>query len=153
MRLWTIHPQYLDTRGLLAVWREGLLAQKVLRGETRGYLSHPQLNRFKSSSDSIGAISSYLRAVYDEATRRNYRFNQAKIAPVEFDGEIVCTRGQVLYEWRHLKGKLKLRDAKKYREIRSIAEPHPHPLFKIVDGEVEDWEVRRSASNRSGKPK
>jgi len=31
MRLWTIHPKYLDRQGLLALWREALLAQKVLR--------------------------------------------------------------------------------------------------------------------------
>jgi len=25
MRLWTLHPKYLDARGLVALWREGLL--------------------------------------------------------------------------------------------------------------------------------
>lgn len=148
MRLWTIHPQYLDAKGLLAVWREGLLAQKVLTGETRGYLNHPQLNRFKMCPNSIGAISSYLRAIHDEAIRRNYQFNKEKINPGEFVDEIVCTRGQVLYEWEHLKRKLKLRDANRYRELRSIAEPQPHPLFRIINGDVEAWEVRTSASNR-----
>jgi hypothetical protein len=34
MRLWSLHPKHLDRQGLLAVWREGLLAQEVLRGET-----------------------------------------------------------------------------------------------------------------------
>ncbi|MEN6399799.1 MAG: pyrimidine dimer DNA glycosylase/endonuclease V, partial [Rectinema sp.] len=29
MRLWTLHPQYLDQKGLTAAWREGLLAKKV----------------------------------------------------------------------------------------------------------------------------
>ena len=41
MRLWTLHPQYLDPRGLVALWREALLAQKVLLGRTRGYRAHP----------------------------------------------------------------------------------------------------------------
>jgi hypothetical protein len=32
MRLWSLHPRYLDAKGLQAVWREGLLAKKVLQG-------------------------------------------------------------------------------------------------------------------------
>ena len=43
MRLWSIHPRYLDSMGLVALWREALLAQAVLRGETKGYKFHPQL--------------------------------------------------------------------------------------------------------------
>jgi hypothetical protein len=43
MRLWSLHPQYLDPQGLVALWREALLAQAVLRGKTRGYKHHPQL--------------------------------------------------------------------------------------------------------------
>lgn len=43
MRLWSLHPQYLDAKGLVALWREGLLAQAVLAGQTRGYKRHPQL--------------------------------------------------------------------------------------------------------------
>ena len=37
MRLWSLRPKYLDSQGLVALWREGLLAQAVLRGKTRGY--------------------------------------------------------------------------------------------------------------------
>jgi hypothetical protein len=83
MRLWTLHPKYLDARGLVALWREALLAQKVLRG---------------------------------------------------------ATRGQLLYEWRHLKRKLKQRDTKRLREFASVKIPAPHPLFKIIPGKVRDWE-------------
>ena len=141
MRLWTIHPRYLDTKGLLAAWREALLAQKVLKGETKGYRNHPQLKRFKSSADPLGAIASYLRRLHEEATRRGYRFNEDKIAPADFDGEILATRGQLLYEWRHLKEKLKARDARKYGEIKSLEEPEAHPIFKLIEGDVETWEI------------
>ncbi|MFP3165813.1 MAG: pyrimidine dimer DNA glycosylase/endonuclease V, partial [Nitrososphaeria archaeon] len=34
MRLWSLHPSFLDKQGILGVWREGLLAQKVLIGKT-----------------------------------------------------------------------------------------------------------------------
>jgi hypothetical protein len=43
MRLWSLHPCHLDAKGLVALWREGLLAQKVQACETNGYRNHPQL--------------------------------------------------------------------------------------------------------------
>jgi hypothetical protein len=49
MRLWSVHPKYLDARGLVALWREGLLAQAVLRGRTSGYVRHPQLRKISLS--------------------------------------------------------------------------------------------------------
>jgi hypothetical protein len=141
MRLWTIHPQYLDTKGLLAAWREGLLAQKVLQDKTKGYRNHPQLRRFKSSPDPAGAIASYLRVLYSEALNRGYKFSEDKIASVTFDGQIACTRGQLLYEWNHLKGKLRARDASRFKAIECIEEPQPHPIFYIIEGGIEDWEI------------
>lgn len=141
MRLWTVHPRYLDTKGLLALWREGLLAQKVLRDMTKGYRNHPQLRRFKASPDPPAAIAAYLRAVYEEAVRRGYQFSVDKIGAGDFGGRLVCTRGQLLYEWGHLKNKLKVRDAARHDELEGTPEPESHPLFEIVEGGVEDWEV------------
>lgn len=140
MRLWTIHPRYLDTKGLLAVWREGLLAQSVLRNQTKGYRNHPQLRRFAASSDSVAAIATYLRGIYQEAVRRGYRFGEDKIGQAEYGGQIPCTRGQLLYEWNHLKAKLHRRDLQRYRSVENIPEPDPHPLFYIIEGDIEDWE-------------
>lgn len=37
MRLWVSHPKYLDCKGLVALWRESLLARKVLKGKTKGW--------------------------------------------------------------------------------------------------------------------
>lgn len=143
MRIWTVHPRYLDTKGLLAVWRETLLAQKVLQGETVGYRNHPQLSRFKSSADPTGAIAKYLRTIYEEAMARQFRFSEDKIAPTDFSEEIPCTRGQLLYEWNHLKEKLRFRDSGRYALIKDIAEPEAHPIFRIVEGDVEAWEVTK----------
>jgi hypothetical protein len=33
MRLWSLHPEYLDANGLVALWREALLAQAFLQGK------------------------------------------------------------------------------------------------------------------------
>ena len=79
MRLWSLHPKYLDARGLVALWREGLLAQAVLRGKTRGYKHHPQLKRFRIHRRPIAAIRRYLHDVCDEADRRGYNFNRSKL--------------------------------------------------------------------------
>ena len=124
------------------MWREGLLAQQVLQNKTRGYRNHPQLKRFISSPDAAGAMATYLREIYHEAVKRGYRFRQDKIRGAEFRGQIPCTRGQLLYEWKHLLEKLRKRDPRRYQEVETLVEPEPHPLFCIIEGGVEDWEIR-----------
>ena len=84
MRLWTIHPKHLDAKGLVALWREALLAQKVLQGGTRGYRHHPQLRRFLATSRPAAALARYLAAVHEESVRRGYHFDAAKIGPDRF---------------------------------------------------------------------
>jgi hypothetical protein len=148
VRLWTIHPKHLDTKGLLAAWREGLLAQKVLKGETRGYRNHPQLVRFKAATDPVGAVAEYLRGLHAEAVRRGYNFAAEKIAAPRFAGKIPCTRGQVAYEWEHLREKLRARDAMKYAEAENLKWPDTHPLFTINEGGVEDWEIVADKSTK-----
>ena len=143
MRLWTLHPKYLDAGGLVALWREALLAQKVLRGATRGYKHHPQLRRFSGLPNPPATLAGYLAAVHEEAVQRGYRFDASKIGRRRFRGKMTETRGQLLYEWRHLKRKLKRRDMKKYRNLLPIKIPAPHPLFRIVPGGVRDWEKVR----------
>jgi hypothetical protein len=140
MRLWTLHPKYLDAKGLVALWREALLAQKVLRGATKGYKHHPQLLRFSETKNPTAALATYLKAVHEESVRRGYSFDISKIGAQRSLGKISETRGQLLYEWNHLRRKLKKRDAKRLREFALAKIPAPHPLFKIIPGEVRDWE-------------
>lgn len=80
MRLWSLHPKYLDPKGLVALWREALLARAVLRGETRGYRHHPQLQRFQAHATPRMAINAYLMAVHAEATARGYNFDRSALA-------------------------------------------------------------------------
>lgn len=141
MRLWSLHPRYLDAKGLVALWREGLLAQKVLAGETRGYRHHPQLARFHAQPDPSGVIAAYLRGVQHEAERRGYRFDATKIGRASHNVRLTVTRGQLAYELAHLRAKLALRDAVALQRIADIRDPEPHPLFAVVSGEVESWEV------------
>ena len=140
MRLWTVHPRYLDAQGLVALWREGLLAQKVIAGETRGYTRHPQLTRFREHTEPLQAIGAYLRGVAGEAVRRGYRFDESKIRSSPCLIQLEETRGQLLYEWKHLQAKLRSRSPELYREMKKVAGPEPHPLFRIVAGEVRTWE-------------
>jgi hypothetical protein len=149
MRLWTIHPRYLDRQGLLALWREGLLAQAVLLGRTKGYTRHPQLTRFRRCPSPIESISAYLDAVHAEALRRGYRFDRTKIERCGIPASIPETKGQLLYEWRHLRSKLRARSPEHYLSIRRIKEPEPHPLFTIITGNVRDWEKIKSETEAS----
>jgi len=142
MRLWSIHPKYLDAKGLVALWREGLLAQHVLQGKTKGYTHHPQLIRFRSKKNPVGAIAEYLRFTAEEATKRNYRFDDSKIANETFSGKIILTDGQIAYEFSHLLNKLKLRDPERYRKQKNLSAVDPHPLFKVIPGECADWEKK-----------
>jgi hypothetical protein len=130
------------------VWREALLAQNVLRGSTKGYRNHPQLERFKDCPDPRGGIAEYLRGIYAEASSRGYKFDKRKIGHGECK-TIICTRGQILYEWSHLKRKLKVRDRGKYRDLANVKEPEPHPLFKIIEGPIEPWERSRISTQHS----
>ena len=141
MRLWSIHPQYLDSKGLVALWREGLLAQKVLSGETRGYRNHPQLTRFRGVPNPLGAIASYLRSVADEAEKRGYQFSRDKILKRRLRSRIAVTDGQVEYEFRHLLSKLRTRDPDLYRRLKDVRNIRLHPLFKRKKGGTETWEV------------
>lgn len=140
MRLWSLHPKYLDPQGLVALWRETLLAQAVLRGETRGYRSHPQLDRFKSHSVPLSAISLYLKAIHAEAELRGYSFDKSKIRPARKQVMLSVTSGQMEYEWLHFLAKLKVRNPALYRKWRETEVPAPHPLFNVRPGEVESWE-------------
>jgi hypothetical protein len=133
---------YLDRRGLVALWREALLAQAVLGGHTRGYVHHPQLTRFRETPSPAGAIAAYLRGVHLESVRRGYRFDAALIAVAGCSSPIVTTEGQLDYEWAHLLEKIRVRAPSWRAGIESVARPEPHPLFRIVPGPVEEWEVR-----------
>ena len=162
MRLWSLHPSLLDRAALVAGWREALLAQKVLRGETTGYRHHPQLLRFRqagpgagpgpgvgpgpgaavgspaASGDPEALVAAYLHGLADEADRRGYRFRRelvlARPAP---DGSLTVTTGQLALEIEHLRRKVSVRAPEWLGHLDRVA---PHPLFVVVDGPVEPWE-------------
>lgn len=140
MRLWSVHPCYLDPQGLVALWREALLARAVLRGRTKGYLQHPQLERFISHRRPRSAISTYLAAVHAEAAVRGYSFDCAKVGPARTGLRIAVTEGQIDFEWQHLLRKMALRNPARYRQWRSIRMPRCHPLMRQCAGAVEPWE-------------
>ena len=149
MRLWTLHPKYLDARGLVALWRESLLAQAVLRGQTRGYISHPQLIRFRETASPLASVARYLQVIQAEAMARGYHFDAGKIGAVMDAEPMVATRGQLDYEWACLKKKLKTRAPSNVTGLARIACPEPHPLFRIVPGPVADWEIAGRKARRT----
>jgi hypothetical protein len=149
MRMWSLHPRYLDPRGLVALWREALLAQAVLRGTTRGYRHHPQLLRFREQQRPLGCIAGYLRIVHAEARARGYRFAGARIGRACPPGLLPVTRGQLEFEWQHLLGKVRRRDPRWAARLAAVTAPRPHPLFRVVPGTVAPWE-KQAAPSASG---
>ncbi len=152
MRLWTLHPQYLDARGLVALWREALLAQAVLLDKTRGYRNHPQLARFRAAPQPATAIAAYLNAVHAEARRRGYHFDASKIGPQPRAPEsMAASSGQLAYEWQHLRAKLQQRAPELFASalIQDTPEPLVHPLFHRVPGPVAEWEVIQPAAKNT----
>jgi hypothetical protein len=141
MRLWSVHPKYLDAKGLVALWREGLLAKAVLSGKTQGYRAHPQLLRFREYPTPLLAINHYLAAVLSEAQARGYRFDARKIDPGAAVYRIPVTSGQLHYEWAHLLRKLRARTPEKARLCATVKHPEPHPLFFLVNGPIAPWEI------------
>jgi len=141
MRLWSLHPRYLDARGLVALWREGLLAQKVLAGRTRGYRHHPQLIRFARHADPLATIGTYLDHVRREAVRRGYEF-RAPITRARGRCRLTVTTGQLRFELDHLRKKLWRRDRVRYRALARLRRPLPHPLFAARPGPAASWGVR-----------
>ncbi|WP_144877515.1 pyrimidine dimer DNA glycosylase/endonuclease V [Microbacterium sp. 1.5R] len=142
MRIWSLHPRYLDRQGLVACWRETLLAQAVLAGRTRGWDKHPQLQRFRVSPDPLDALGSYLEGVAVEADERGYRFDRERIdrRAAHRSEPLLVASGQLEFEWRHLTAKLAVRNPDVLALWSGVTIPEPHPLFHVVDGPVADWE-------------
>ena len=148
VRLWSIHPSLLDRRALVACWREGLLAQKVLHGETRGYTRHPQLERFRATPDPLTSVAAYLHGIADEADRRGYAFDRERIRLSRPVGAaaLPVTRGQLDYEFGFLRRKVQARDPQWDLRLSAVdpTAVAPHPLFRTVGGPVEGWERVRA---------
>jgi hypothetical protein len=142
VRLWSLHPRYLDRQGLVACWREALLAQAVLAGRTSGYRHHPQLRRFAAQPDPRTSVAAYLEALAADADRRGYRFDRSRIDQVTGPvPAIPVTDGQLAHEWRHLLLKVERRNPQLVAALAAVADPAPHPVFRVVPGPVEDWEA------------
>jgi hypothetical protein len=143
VRLWSLHPKYLDAKGLVALWREGLLAQAVMAGLTRGYRSHPQLERFREHPDSAAAIAAYLGHVAEEAQERGYNFDRSKLLTKIEAVQLTVSDGQLQFEWQHLGAKLRERHPEHLLRFANIRAPEPHPLFIVTPGPVAGWERNR----------
>lgn len=161
MRLWSLSPSYLDAKGLVAGWREALLAQKVLAGLTTGYRQHPQLERFKTAPDPHGAIAYFLAQLHKESVQRGYRFDASKIGPYTEIPLIAVPEGQVRYEAEFLLEKIKKRAPGSSQEASledALAKPGVsaiavHPLFHTVPGPVASWEKIPSTAKNPGTAK
>jgi hypothetical protein len=151
MRIWSLHPGYLDTKGLVALWRETLLAKNVLEGKTTGYKNHPQLHWFRQARRPLDAINQYLSEIYTESVRRNYNFDKQKVCWSFKKSKLPVTNGQINFEAKHLLMKLKARDTDKYKELKSESVLKIHPLFNLINGDIEKWEILPDRNERTSR--
>ncbi|GAA1525677.1 pyrimidine dimer DNA glycosylase/endonuclease V [Microbacterium ginsengiterrae] len=136
-----MHPRYLDRQALIACWRETLLAQKVLCGETKGYTRHPQLQRFQAQQDPVASVGAYLEALAGEADARGYRFDRTRIRTRDVVVPVIdVTDGQMALEWAHLRTKLAARSPEVLARWADVTAPAPHPSFRLVAGPPSSWE-------------
>lgn len=140
MRLWSIHPKYLDRAWLLACWREWLLAKKVLEWNTKWYKNHPQLIRFKQLREPLVWINAFLSQIYLESVRRWYKFNSDKICLVSDINIIKVTEWQVQFEVKHLSNKLLIRDYERYLILSKNNKIDINSIFELIPWDIELWE-------------
>lgn len=159
MRVWSIHPAYLDTKGLVASWKEGIQGLNALRnprkpnGKWAMFAHHPQLIRFKRFENPELCLSEYLHFIADEADRRNYNFNRNLILPRldENPYQIWITCGQLIYEWDFLSHKVTCRtgfweygkptiNGKSTVETIASWSCVVHPMVVLIPGDIECWE-------------
>jgi hypothetical protein len=139
MCLWSLHPEYQDPRGLVALWREALWCRRF--SEVKGaVMSPPSIGSFSGFGVARRPLPRYLYVVYAEAERRGYHFDVQRIPS---EGHVDCvevTHGQLAYEREYLKQSCN-RSPSWLTSIESASIPKPHPLFCIVSGTVAEWEV------------
>lgn len=135
MRLWTLDLQYIDSKGLVALWREALLALHVLTGRTKGYKHHPQLKMFSLDKDiAYQQICNYLHIVYNESITRGYKFDKNKIPlPYTHTHPLETSAKQLAFEFAHLQTKLQTRDIHTHTRNILVRDVKAGKVFSIVN--------------------
>ena len=148
MRIWSIHPMYLDSKRLTAQWREALLCRAVLEGNTKGYKKHPQFLRVKNFHQPHYFINMFLYEIWNESKNRGYSFDKDKLMS-DLSLKYGClldlmevTEGQLEYEFKHLQNKLGEFNSKYIENNQMINEDGilPNPCFMSIQGDIMDFE-------------
>jgi hypothetical protein len=155
VRLWSIHPKYLDAKGLVACWKEALEAQDYIWGDRKGgrHENHPALNRFHWHQNPKHAISGYLAAILEEAAERGFNYNASLIRyPLGRCQRIYVSTAQLSFERQHLKKKLEERNqTEKLNQLLHKGLPAQHPLFlRLYEPVSFPWELGIDGTNGHG---
>lgn len=151
MRLWSIHPKYLDSKRLTAQWREALLCRAVLEGRTKGYKQHPQFLRVKNHVQPHYFINRFLYEIWEESKKRGYDFNKSKLMddlctkyqePFE---PMEVTEDQLEYEFIHLQHKLGEFDKQRVINEQYFKEEgiQSNNIFITIPGPIMEFEKEK----------
>jgi hypothetical protein len=141
MRIWSIHPKYLDSKELLNLWNETIQAKNEFLTKFSGHFSNKQLERFLDLKNPLEAINSYMSSIYREAVKRDFSVDDS-FMDWDFDDsiQIPVTAGQISHEISKLKSRLRERDEKKLQKLNGRTFLELHPIFYSVPGTIEEWE-------------
>jgi hypothetical protein len=76
----------------------------------------------------------------ENSVKRGFNFNKNKINPDFVPTRLPVTDKQIKFELKHLLSKLETRDPEQFQKLSRKRKITVHPLFRIIDGEIEPWE-------------
>jgi hypothetical protein len=150
MRIWSISPEYMDTKRLGAQWCEALLCRNVIKGLTKGYKHHPQALRLMKHPTPLAFVNSFLYTIWKESQNRGFKYDKNRLEEFpSFVGPMPVTKGQLYYEFHHLQNKLTdsgelERYHRNERNSMGFYGIKPNDLFIVVPGDIEDFEKIKS---------
>ena len=111
-----------------------MLAQKVLKGETKSHENHPRLKKSKAHPHSQYAIANYLVEIWKESKRREYNFNKEKIGYTKIVEKIPITQSELRYEFDLLRDGTKKRTPSRHKDLLSVKKSNAIRFLKSRTG-------------------
>lgn len=149
MRLWSIHPKYLDNRSLMVFWNDAILAKSSILGKIDFHSPHFQ--RFKYIDNKEHVLNVYMKEIFLEGSKRNLNFDKNQIEdifllPLLTSDLIDLTYGQLKFEFELLVDKFKStnnNEALEFLMNSYIKDDQIESLvFHLTDGPMESWDIR-----------
>lgn len=147
-----VHPKYLDTIELIHSWRSGLMAQKHCRESEVLNLAlreNKQFEKFYDVDDDkrLKSVGYYLLELWNEAGRREYKYNKELIDDYNFTGKILVNYSEIRDDFIDLLDRYRARSKNFFYFIKSELEVEVHPIFYLKKDNVESRVITLPKTN------